>query len=270
MPRRNKNVQPQRSKQQQQQQQQQQPRRNARPGNKDKRGYHDSYSQLENAGAFYEEAAPVAVKSQPLRALNEAQFNAIAAIHANDITFLVGPAGTGKSYIMASIACEMLLNKEIERIIISRPKRTVDNEDWGALPGEIEDKFAVFLEPFKDTLVKKLGVTHYEYLVKRKRIEAKPLAFLRGTTFTDAMVLLDETQNVSVEQIRCFLTRVGEGVKICVAGDPDQSDIKFTQSGLDYAIERLDGIEGISVERFEEEDIVRSALAKKITIAFRK
>lgn len=260
MPRRNKNAKPQKSKQ---------PRRNARPSNVDKGGYHDSYSQLENAGAFYEEV-PVAPKVQPLRALNEAQYNAIKAIHANDITFLTGPAGTGKSYIAAAIACEMLINKEVDKIVVTRPKMCVDDEDWGALPGELEDKFRPYLEPFIETMSERLGKSHLEYLVKRGRIVAKPLAFLRGCTFKDNIfVILDEAQNVSKEQMKCYLTRVGQGgVKMVVAGDCEQSDIR-KQSGLADATERLACIDGISVEEFTEEDIVRSALAKAIVIAYR-
>lgn len=261
MPRRNKNVQPQKSKQ---------PRRNARPGNKDKAGYQDQYSELENVGAFYEEV-PEPVKVKPLRALNEAQYNAIKAIHRNDITFLTGPAGTGKSYIAAAIACEMLLNKEIEKIIITRPKMAVEDESWGALPGELEDKFKPYIEPFLETLYDRLGKSHAEYLIKRGRIIAKPLAFLRGCTFKDStFVILDEAQNVSKAQFMCYLTRIGTGgVKMVVAGDCEQSDLRG-KSGLADAVERLGGIQGIGTEEFTEEDIVRSELAKAIVIAYRR
>jgi phosphate starvation-inducible PhoH-like protein len=259
MPRRNKNSQPQRSKNQ--------PRRNARPGNKG--GYNDQYSEV--PAQDYGDESPVALKAQPLRALKEAQFNAIAAIHANDITFLVGPAGTGKSYITAAIACEMLLNKEIDKIVITRPKMCVDDEDFGALPGEIENKFAPYMEGFTETMEERLGKSYFEYLVKRGRIVAKPLAFLRGCTFKDKMfVILDEGQNVTKEQMKCYLTRVGQGgVKMVITGDCEQSDVR-RGSGLADAIERLQEIPGIGVEEFEEGDIVRSALCKAIVIAYRR
>jgi phosphate starvation-inducible PhoH-like protein len=204
----------------------------------------------------------------PLRALNRNQGYGISSINSNAITFLTGPAGVGKSYITAGVACEMLLAKEINKIIITRPKICTGGEEWGALPGELQDKFFPYLEPFLDTLKERLGSSQLEYMLKHKRIEAKPLAFLRGCTFHDSFVILDEAQNVSKEQFQCYLTRIGNNSKMVIAGDIEQSDLR-SKSGLTDAIKRLEHIDGISVIDFTTDDIVRSGLARKIVLAYR-
>lgn len=204
---------------------------------------------------------------EPLRALTQAQGMAMASIQDNSITFLTGPAGAGKSYLAAGIACEMLLAKDIAKIIITRPKICAGNEEWGALPGELEQKFFPYLEPFLDTLKARLGATHLEYMLRHKRIEARPLAFLRGCAFHETFVILDEAQNVSKEQFKCYLTRIGQGAKMVIAGDVEQSDLR--QSGLVDAVNRLQHIPGVGVVDFTTDDIVRSGLARDIVLAYR-
>ena len=206
----------------------------------------------------------------PLRALNESQFNGIVSIRKNAITFLTGPAGTGKSYIAAGVACEMLAAKQIERIIITRPKICVDKEEWGALPGTLEDKFAEYIEPFVDVMRERLGVGPLKYMLSHGRICAKPLAFLRGYTFKgDTFVICDEGQNVSKSQYQCFLTRIGEDAKMVIAGDYEQTDLKGI-SGMEDAVKRLAGIESVGIIEFDENDIVRSGLAREIVLAYRR
>jgi phosphate starvation-inducible PhoH-like protein len=210
---------------------------------------------------------------QPLRALNETQFNGITSIRQNAITFLTGPAGTGKSYIAAGVACEMLASKQIERIIISRPKICVDREEWGALPGTLQDKFSEYIEPFLDVMRERLGAGALKYMLSHGRICAKPLAFLRGYTFkSDTFVILDEGQNVSSAQYQCFLTRIGEDAKMVIAGDYDQSDLRCGGglSGMEDAVKRLRGLPGVGVIEADENDIVRSGLARDIVLAYRK
>jgi phosphate starvation-inducible PhoH-like protein len=256
MPRRNKNVQPQRSKQQ--------PRRNARPGNKD--NYKGPYSDVP-AQEFYEEVPKAVQKVEPLQALTETQGQYIAAIKSKTIVFGVGPAGTGKSFVALSLACEWFMNKDIEKIVLTRPM-VETGAKVGALPGLLEEKYAPYVAPLFSILERRLGKSQAEYFLKRKRIEAMPLEFMRGATFDNCVLILDEAQNTTKEQMKMFLTRIGENCLAIVNGDIDQTDIRGV-SGLEDAVKRFYGVPDVEIVEFEEEDIVRSGIVREVIKAYR-
>lgn len=208
------------------------------------------------------------IVSTPLQAKTNSQKKYMSAIKSATLTFGVGPAGTGKTYICGAIAAELLQNKTIDKIIITRPAVEA-GEKLGFLPGEVEDKYEPYLTPFRDVLNERLGKTFVDYLVKTGRIEPAPLAYMRGRTFKDAIVILDEAQNVTPEQMKMFLTRIGENCKVIVNGDENQKDIPG-QSGLTDAIKRISFIPSVQVVKFSSADIVRSGIVQEIVSAYER
>jgi phosphate starvation-inducible PhoH-like protein len=212
---------------------------------------------------------PLKVKKQkPLEALNEAQGQLISNILAKDITFINGPAGTGKTYIAASLALEALLDGRISKILITRPMQSCD-EDMGHLPGEIEDKYAPWVRPILDVFREHMTEGALGYALKSGKIEFCPLQFMRGSSFKHTWAILDEAQNVTPEQMKMFLTRIGEGSKLIVDGDIRQSDLKdgrgvYHLSGLEDALQKLRDIPKIGVTTFTRDDIVRHGLIRII------
>jgi phosphate starvation-inducible PhoH-like protein len=229
---------------------------------------------INKGGAEYEEEAQqnevrhVERKIKPLRALTEAQGQYLCAIQTKQITFGIGPAGTGKSYCAVGFAADQLREKKIEKIYLTRPGVEA-GESFGFLPGILEEKYAVYLDPVREILYKRLGKSATEYHIKRGNIAGKPLAFMRGSTFDDAIVILDEAQNCSVEQMKMFLSRIGQNCKFIIDGDGDQTDIK-TKSGLMDAVQRLKHISDIGVVKFTIDDIVRNGLIKEILLSYQK
>lgn len=198
-------------------------------------------------------------KHEPLTPRNAAQKQYINAINTHCLTFGIGPAGTGKSYCAAAVAFEELTAGRIERIILTRPAVEA-GENLGFLPGDIDDKFAVYIEAFRDVLNERLGKGAVDYFLLHGRIVAAPLAFMRGKTFgDDTFVILDEAQNTSATQMKMFLTRIGENSKVVVNGDVAQSDIKGS-NGLADAITRVEGLVDVCLHEFSRDDIVRSRL----------
>jgi len=187
-------------------------------------------------------------------------------IRDHNITFGTGPAGTGKTFLCGCIAAEDLLDKKVERIIITRPVVEAE-ENLGFLPGTLEEKFAPYFQPFKDVLDERIGHSHVEYLVKVGSIEVAPLAYMRGRSFKNCWVILDEAQNTTPNQMKLFLTRLGEGCKVVINGDLKQKDIKG-KSGLEDAIETLRHLTSIGFTTFTKEDIVRSGLVQEIVEAY--
>ena len=198
--------------------------------------------------------------------LNFIQGEYLDAIKHNDIVFGIGSAGTGKTFIAASYAASELFHRRVSKVILTRPN-VETGRGLGFLPGTLEEKYAPYLLPFDSIFTKALGKGFYEYCLKNKDIEPTPLGFLRGTTFDDCIVLVDEAQNCSKEEMKMLLSRIGKNCKMILSGDTEQSDIP--NSGLEDAVSRLEGISGIEVIEFLDEDIVRSAICKKIIMAYR-
>lgn len=207
-------------------------------------------------------------KVEPLQAQTEAQGHYICALQSSTLVFAIGPAGTGKTYIATSYAADLLASKRIERIIITRPNIEV-GAGMGFLPGELSEKYAPFLAPFREVMIERMGLSMYEYNLKTERIDPRPLAYMRGATFNDAFVILDEAQNCTPAEMKMFLTRIGKNCTVVVDGDPDQCDLS-ARSGLNDAVDRLEGIPGVTVVEFTEDDIVRSGLVKDVLIAYRR
>lgn len=199
--------------------------------------------------------------------LNFIQGEYLEAIKSNDIIFGIGSAGTGKTYIAANYAASELFHRRVNKVILTRPNIET-GRGLGFLPGTLEEKYAPYLLPFDSIFTKALGKGFYEYCLKNKDIEPTPLGFLRGTTFDNCIVLVDEAQNCTKEEMKMLLSRIGKNCKMIFSGDCDQSDIGM-DSGLEDAVNRLEGISGIEVVEFLDEDIVRSKMCKAIIMAYR-
>ena len=199
--------------------------------------------------------------------LNFIQGEYLEAIKSNSIIFGVGSAGTGKTFIAASYAASELYHKRIDKIILTRPN-VETGRGLGFLPGDLAEKYAPYLAPFDSIFHKALGKGFYEYCLKSKDIEPIPLGFLRGTTFENCIVLVDECQQMEASEFKMMLSRIGKNCKMIFSGDSEQSDIN--ESGLEDAINRLDGIEGIEIVEFLDEDIVRSKMCAAVIRAYRK
>jgi phosphate starvation-inducible PhoH-like protein len=203
---------------------------------------------------------------EPIQALTKAQGAYINAILDNVITFGIGPAGTGKSYVVAGLAADMLREKKIDRILLTRPGVEA-GEKFGFIPGELEEKYAPYIEPFREIFNERLGRSQVDYLIKHKRICAMPIAFMRGRTFKNCWAILDEAQNTTPGQMKLFLTRIGDNCKVIIDGDIEQKDIP-TQSGLSDAVSRLKHTRKVGIVEFTVEDVVRSGIVKDIIKAY--
>lgn len=200
---------------------------------------------------------------------NQTQAAALESIDKNILTILEGPAGTGKTFLAAATAAHMYLNREIERIIVTRPAVEA-GEELGFLPGEVEDKIAPWFAPFRIELEKRMGKGVVECGLKNGRIQFLPLAHMRGWTLENAFVVLDEAQNTTPTQMKLFLTRLGENVKVVVDGDREQSDIAPAPNGLREVSRILSSLPQVGRVEFSEDDIVRSDFMKSIIKAYRK
>lgn len=201
-----------------------------------------------------------------LKPLNFIQGEYLEAIRNNDIVFGTGSAGTGKTYIAASYAAAELYHRRVSKIILSRPNVEA-GPGLGFLPGTLEEKYLPYLAPFESIFVKALGRGFYDYCLKDKTIEPVPIGFMRGLTFDNCIVLVDEAQNVAASEMKMILSRIGKNCKMIFSGDTRQQDIKEA-SGLSDAISKLQGIYGIEVVNFLHEDIVRSKMCKQIIMAY--
>ena len=216
----------------------------------------------------FEQPVVTVKRAPPLEPQNEKQKRYMNAIKSFQVVFGIGPAGTGKTYVAGAIACEMLKAKQIEKIIITRP--AVDaGESLGFLPGELEDKYEPYITPLRSVFEARLGKSEFEYFLRVGKIQALPLAYMRGMTFDDAFVILDESQNVTPSQMKMFLTRIGKNCKVVIDGDIEQKDIQGV-SGLSDAISKISYIPSIKVVKFDDEDVVRSGLVAEIIKAYRQ
>ena len=206
----------------------------------------------------------------PIEARNEAQAHYLNAIESKQLIFATGEAGCGKTFISAAKAAEALILKDVERIIVTRPVLQAD-EDLGFLPGDISEKFAPYFRPVYDILVRRLGSSFMQYCLRPEigKVEIAPFAYMRGRTFENAVVILDEAQNVTAAQMKMFLTRLGENVTVIVNGDITQCDLPHgVPSGLSDALARFQEDEMVGVVRFTKQDCVRSALCQRALNAY--
>jgi len=192
----------------------------------------------------------------------------IEAIRTHDLTFGIGPAGTGKTYLAMAMAAAALVQKRVKRVILARPAVEA-GEKLGFLPGDLAEKVNPYLRPLYDALNDMLDFERVEQLRERGQIEVAPLAFMRGRTLNDSFVILDEAQNATSEQMRMFLTRLGYGSKAVVTGDITQTDLpQGARSGLREARDLFTGIEGIAFCAFSDADVVRHPLVQRIVVAY--
>lgn len=210
---------------------------------------------------------PLANIRHPLECLTEAQGHYLLAMKSHDVTFGLGPAGTGKSFVAVGHACQMLMDKNICRIIVTRPMVGV-SKSMGYLPGEMEDKFAPFFKPVRDIMDYFLGHSHVDCLIRSEKIQIQPLEFVRGLSWDNSAVLMDEAQNATKEEMMAFLTRVGQYSTVVINGDLEQTDVKGV-NGLADAVQRFAKHKAFATCEFTEDDIVRSALVKDVILAYR-
>jgi len=212
----------------------------------------------------------VTVKGKPIKPKTIGQKKYMDAIRKNTVTIGVGPAGTGKTYLAVAAAVAAFRDKQVNRIIITRPAVEA-GERLGFLPGDLQSKVDPYLRPLYDALFDMLGAETYQRYVERGNIEVAPLAYMRGRTLDDSFIILDEAQNTTPEQMKMFLTRIGFGSKAIVNGDVTQIDLPDgKQSGLREAIKVLHDVEGIAICEFTDKDVVRHELVQRIIRAYEK
>lgn len=208
------------------------------------------------------------IAGRPIKSRSEKQQQLIDAYHQSDMIFAIGPAGTGKTYLSIALAVRALKEKQAKKIILSRPAVEA-GEKLGFLPGDIKDKIDPYLQPLYDSLQDMIPAVKLQDMLEKNIIQIAPLAFMRGRTLNDAVVILDEAQNTTPAQIRMFLTRMGWNTKMIVTGDLTQIDLpKHQKSGLKEAVEILHNVEGISVVELGQKDIVRHKLVTRIVHAY--
>jgi phosphate starvation-inducible PhoH-like protein len=219
---------------------------------------------------LFEDVVLITGRRRPINAKGLAQKRYIQSIKTHDLTFGIGPAGTGKTYLAMAMAVQALLERRVKRIILTRPAVEA-GERLGFLPGDLAEKVNPYLRPLYDALHDMMDPDKAQGLVARAQIEVAPLAFMRGRTLNDCFVILDEAQNATSDQMRMFLTRLGYASRAVVTGDVTQVDLPAGQrSGLAEARELLVGIEGIAFCTFTEVDVVRHPLVQKIIVAYDK
>ncbi|MCI6562985.1 MAG: PhoH family protein [Sodaliphilus sp.] len=210
------------------------------------------------------------VNGKPIKARTPNQQLLVKTFTENDLTFALGPAGTGKTYLAVAMAVRALKNREVRKIILSRPAVEA-GEKLGFLPGDMKDKIDPYLQPLYDALEDMIPNAKLKEYMETKVIQIAPLAFMRGRTLNDAIVVLDEAQNTTTHQIKMFLTRLGMGSKMIVTGDVTQIDLpRTTASGLIQALKILRNVKGIGRVEFEKKDIVRHHLVQRIVEAYER
>ncbi len=218
--------------------------------------------------ALSTDAVAVTARGKYIRCRTLGQRAYVSAIRKNTLTFGIGPAGTGKTYLAVAMAVAAYKSGSVDKIILTRPAIEA-GEKLGFLPGDLQTKVDPYLRPLYDALQELFGVDNYATLIERGIIEIAPLAYMRGRTLSNAFIILDEAQNATNEQMKMFLTRFGEGSKVVVNGDLTQVDLpKGVTGGLSRAVEILKGLEGVDVCVLTEKDVVRHELVQRIVLAY--
>lgn len=212
----------------------------------------------------------VTAKGKPIKAKTLGQQKYVNEIKKNTVTLGIGPAGTGKTFLAVAMAVKSLRNKEVSRIILTRPAVEA-GERLGFLPGDLQSKIDPYLRPLYDSLYELLGPETCARYMEKMVIEIAPLAYMRGRTLDDSFIILDEAQNTTPEQMKMFLTRIGYNSKVVVTGDLSQTDLpNGKKSGLAEAVKILKNIDDIAIHSFTEKDVVRHKLVQKIIVAYDK
>lgn len=218
--------------------------------------------------ALSTDAVAVTARGKYIRCRTLGQRAYVSAIRKNTLTFGIGPAGTGKTYLAVAMAVAAYKSGSVDKIILTRPAIEA-GEKLGFLPGDLQTKVDPYLRPLYDALQELFGVDNYATLIERGIIEIAPLAYMRGRTLSNAFIILDEAQNATNEQMKMFLTRFGEGSKVVVNGDLTQVDLpKGVTGGLSRAVEILKGLEGVDICVLTEKDVVRHELVQRIVLAY--
>lgn len=226
--------------------------------------------RAEELSALGDDCICVTVKGRPIKAKTVGQRQYVEEIRKNTVVMGVGPAGTGKTFLAVAMAVKALRDKEVSRIILTRPAIEA-GEKLGFLPGDLQSKIDPYLRPLYDALYEMMGMENYQRQVEKGVIEVAPLAYMRGRTLDDSFIILDEAQNATPEQMKMFLTRLGFNSKAVVTGDLTQTDLPSGQkSGLSLAVKILAGIEDIGIHYFSEKDVVRHKLVQRIILAYDK
>ena len=220
--------------------------------------------------SFSADCICITAKGKPIKAKTIGQKNYVSAISKNTVTFGVGPAGTGKTFLAVAMAVKALRDKQVSRIILTRPAIEA-GEKLGFLPGDLQSKIDPYLRPLYDALFEMMGAENYQRHIEKGTIEIAPLAYMRGRTLDDSFIILDEAQNSTPEQMKMFLTRLGFNSKAVITGDLTQTDLPTGQkSGLAVAVKILQGIDDIAVHAFSDRDVVRHKLVQSIIRAYEK
>ena len=224
--------------------------------------------QLDRIDELTRDVVCISAKGRPIKPKTIGQKDYIKTIQACPVTIGVGPAGTGKTYLAVAAAVAAFREKEVSRIILTRPAVEA-GERLGFLPGDLQSKVDPYLRPLYDALFDMLGPETYQKYLEKGNIEVAPLAYMRGRTLDDSFIILDEAQNTSREQMKMFLTRMGFGSKVVITGDVTQIDLPSDKpSGLKEAMRVLDGVEGVGICRLTQNDVVRHIMVQRIIEAY--
>ncbi len=229
-----------------------------------------SEGNADRIGEIMRDVIAITYKGRQVKCKTLGQKRYVDAIKKNTLTFGIGPAGTGKTYLAVAMAVVALKNKDIERIILTRPAVEA-GEKLGFLPGDLQQKVDPYLRPLHDAINEMMGVEAYQRLLERGAVEVAPLAYMRGRTLNDAFIILDEAQNTTSEQMKMFLTRMGMGSKMVVTGDVTQIDLPgIRKSGLVEALDVLKGVDDIGICTLTHKDVVRHELVQAIVRAYER
>lgn len=220
---------------------------------------------MKNISAAQEKEKVKVKKVKYIQAKTRGQEEYIRTIAENDITLCHGCSGTGKSFIAVNLACQHFQEGKVSKILVSRPIVSASVKNLGALPGDVREKIDPYLLPVMEEMIKFFGnKSEVEKHIRDRVIELAPLELMRGRTFDNCFMILDESQNCTYEQLKMFLTRIGEDSKMVINGDTDQTDLKFECGGFQKCLDLLDGVTGIGISELTQSDIVRNPIIKRI------